>query len=468
MWLRGERLPGSDTKYVDMLAEKLRLTASDRDTLKEALMESLRQGRPQKHIPRSGIDAAGELLAAAWSAHGSTLDDRRILDSRPRVSNRIVISGTENVILAATELVARAPEHPAHTASDIFVTYRGSKSVFESHPQLLSLWNAAISSALRKDYRVHALWHLDRNVARSIHLAKDTLALVGRGEYLPMYTPGGGVVDPPHDLLIVPGMEALTMYATTQGVQVDTAIRVREPGQLNVLLHHVEQCAAISQSILTFYAGNEHEASHRAGVAADIEAGRRIVLKDGLSTLTRPRSWFNRPERLKDKTLREGEEFDAWVERERERLPAFLEAARTGSFKDMCPQSRITRLLGKGEYYRWDGIKSVETDMDMAREHVKNLIWLLKTLDGYELALLDEVETRTIDPRFCMVHGDISVILEFDQLVSGQIKPVKMQINESRIVSAFREHLEGLWSTVRLRKKTDCIQWLERQLERTE
>jgi hypothetical protein len=108
------------------------------------------------------------------------------------------------------------------------------------------------------------------------------------------------------------------------------------------------------------------------------------------------------------------------------------------------------------------------------RKLIENSIYSLKTLENYEMAVLDEDEVGLIQARsgksvvYWLVKAGKELLLEsWPRVDSGEAHHVHFAVHESSLATAFQEHFKNVWNRVSPahRDKARVTAWLEGLLE---
>ncbi|MBV9597282.1 MAG: helix-turn-helix transcriptional regulator [Chloroflexi bacterium] len=458
-WLSGLRTPGIGSDHLEKVSEALGLDDTEVQRLRAAQLHSLaeKQRRPAPKIPAT----IPNLLNATPAALGAY--KRYRLPSRDGARNGpAAFEGGMALIDRAIELGIE------ETSGCILLTFQGENDLFAHlSPGARKDWRRILQSAVRSGFHIKHLLRLDKDVNRSAELVSQMLDLLGyRGTYRPFYFPRYGFLDVPYDLLVIPRLGALTFYATTHDSRSDAAILTKNPSEVELIQAHFAQLESHAKLLLRAYSSNvtgERLQFDSKLTDAEVRPGERYLLKNGLSSLTRPAStysvgspWWERYElgyhAGKDLPV------DVLAKHRLKRLESFRKQIGSHLFRDLCPLDAIERLASSGSAPPDEDEVTVgraPSTVQALREAFERLTTVLAMLDypKYELGLfesehlLDRSHT-SITRSFWEIKNDNVFIETFPKNNDGTTTEFDLVLTEPTIADGFKSFHTRLWEGV--------------------
>jgi hypothetical protein len=351
----------------------------------------------------------------------------------------------------------KQPEDPL--ASTILLTSLG-QNAFDKFPRLQPRWLEACYKALEQGWSLHHLWRLDTeesdtNHQHALSLIKDSLKLLGTGRYLPEHfrQSGLGLLNPPYDLLIIPEIAAMWFFASENPLSDDAAVVFRNRLLIEHLQGHFDQMTS-QTSILTRSYNlqdiNEKVAFWEELDEAEESLGSRLLVKQsGLSSLTRPDSWYV-PGSPWLETAK-GADMDEQLTRKHfeRRKEAFEQQIHTYDYLEMCPMHAIAEVVRSYVYPRDTALGfEYKSTAEEVRGHLQNAVKMLREYPHYQLALLDQEEERRILVQpFWEVTGNESVLIQtWFKDPAGDETDLGIKITEETVVKTFHTYFNRLWN----------------------
>jgi hypothetical protein len=470
-WLRNEAVPKLDTAYCHDIAQKLHLNQTELSQLKDAQVYSLSKPLERRPKARSDSAAVERLLRQAAprprSSGGIATPLAAPQTLTPRESG--VIWGRPALVETMISLVENLPALSRFQSQTLLFTFQGAENVFDDFPELQDLFTKALYGALQRGWKICHLWRIDQDVRRSIFLVENMLKLLGTGRYLPHYISQYGTLSAPYDLLIVPGTAAMLFFATQTPRRDDAALLSHDPEQIELLRTHFYQLYAMSQPLAKTYLPEDGSRNWQALADAESTPGGRLVVKDGLSFLTEPPEWYSQDWMLNEVLDLHGPALAEMLESQRRRFASFQANIATSSYRDICPRRAIERLVRDGEPPSKDRYPpGYRLSPRARREQLERTIYLLRTCQRFEIALIDEEEEQFVPAEmFWEVAGQKTVVmLSWSSDMKDKDIIIELVINEPTIVHTFHDYFKELWDRIapEHKDKSQVIAWLEQQL----
>lgn len=470
-WLRNEAVPKLDAAYCDEITLTLHLSQAEVSRLKEAQIFSLSNPLERRPKARSVGAAVEHLLRQAGPRSRSKAGSPSPLPSPnppvPRPSG--VIWGRPALLKVIISLLENLPPLSRLQSNTLLLTFQGAEDAFDDFPELHDQYLKALQEALQLGWQVCHLWRVNQDSRRSIVLVESILKLLGTGRYLPSYISDYGTLTPPYELLIIPRTAALLCFATQNPRRVDAGLLTHNLEQIELPHTHFYQLHAMSQPLAHIYLPQRGPQVWRAYADAESQPGGRVVVKDGLSFITEPHSWYSEDGLMAQTIDLSEQERTIALESQHCRYAAFQINIASYPYRDICPRRAIERLAQYGEAPSNDRLPpSFRLSQQARREQLERAIYLLRTYKQYELALIDEQEEQFIPTEmFWEVTGQHSVLmLSWSTDMRGKDIIIELAINEPSIVRAFHDYFAELWERIAPshKDKAHVIEWLEHQV----
>ena len=478
-WLRNDRVPRLGTEHVANVAVALRLDAAARARLRQAQIAELSRPRAPRSASstqeRASRTAVDHLLERSADPSPPPIPAPHQWHAPAIRRSAVALNGSAEVISAAIELVG-ATHKPAASQTTILLSMQGGKlfAGVEGERELHATWQHALRDALSRGREVVQLWRLDRDVGRTLSLVEEMLQLVGSGRYYPRYFERYGLLRPPYDLIIIPPKAALLIFSTKDADAVDAAVALTDEAQVALLERHFAQLHARTRQLLEEFRPQVQELEYTRALAdAESRAGGRMVIKNGLSALTYPPSWWRTDSWFLDQVVRSGlvqrADIPAYRADLERRWRAFTRRVREFPYRDVCPASVVERIGAGDQYTRADEPHSgYEVAPELRLAHLRRVVEILRSYPNYHLALIDQHEEQavSVEPAREVVGDHDAFIGVGSRSERGDVAHVDLHITEGTIAWALREHFESQWERIaeRHRDRDYVIHCVEQQI----
>ncbi len=446
-WLRNDRTPKLNSGHLETIAECLALSQEDYRRLRDAQIESLHSyPLPPPVNPRWEVS---RILQEAQCSKGRAVhpSDASYGTQHASQGNHRVVWGREAVHRTVESLLMAAPQPAPSGDSRIMLTAMGG-SPFE---ELFDLVRAGRTAARRSGDDQYSLVHLlrlDANLdlpARVVgHLLKG-LAAADRCEprYFTRYwTPAAS-----HELLIVPGAGAMLFLSTDQPGQLDAALVLRDEESMRALRAHFAGLQELTKPLLRTYVSGRDDFQFLERLEQIAEAGGDcLTSRNGLVLQTEPYAWGE--ELPTSPATHVAHDLRTFVPVRNRLLDAFYRNVERHRFLAICPMRAVERMvrLGEGDP---SGPRPYLTPRQRL-EQLENLIALVKSFDGFRLALVGEAEEDLVSANLWQVQwdaaGNSSVMMEAAAVsTEGGNITMALEILEPTVCRAFRDYALDLF-----------------------
>jgi hypothetical protein len=475
-WLRGERTPRFNSGHADRIAAALQLSPSERHTLFQSQVRSLRERPAQRSRPAPRSHFVSAPVDSLLDYRTKTLPGRAPTPRGVRRSTTLMegaVRGPRATLGAAIELLATAPA-PRSLEQTIQLTWQGEGALDPFHPPFGTDWISELRGALARGWKAQHLWRVNRDISRSVTLVQTMLDLIGAGAYESFFLPKHETLATPYDLLIVPEHAAALFFATADGSTIDSALITRDAGQIALLSAHFDLLAKQAQPLMESYPRRLVGLFDTVQAESELRSPGRLFVKYAPSLMTEPAD-FNSETSFVGERMREmgftGAALTHRLESRRERLMALLAHAETTDSRDICTMQSIEEIVAHGWYQENAQILPTKgAPVAERRQHLHNMIAVLERYPHFQLALLDADEARDLKvTRETMweILGEQRVLINACSIDSDD-QPVYVDItlDEPGIVAAFVSYYESLWQRIapEHRDKHWVITWLKTQL----
>jgi hypothetical protein len=470
-WMRGEKTPSLNSDYAAHISTHLKLTHTEAQDLRNAQIRSLSDRKPRlpRRKPAGGSGSVEPLLEHS----GQARHEREAVRERMAPPNASAMSVTLQMI----ELLEGLPTAAGRTGEDktIVLTWQ-SRDPIDLTPDLQERWQAAIQTALRRGWRILYLCRLDANTARTVRLVEMMRDFFGAGAYTPRYFRTYGTLSPAWDMLIIPGIAAVMIFATRTAYSGDASIVTWDAQHIHTLLAYAKQLVEQTTPFVNVYFLSKNAiAMSQVLIDAESHEGGRLTVKDELSVITQPEAWFDGPRPPGLPETLPSEDWRTIAERRKARIAAFKRNIDVDDYYDICTERAIKRLQRSAypDASGWRQARLARERRERCLEHLRNTVALLRQHERYHLALVSDHQLNDpgpngipIDPMW-EVTGDNNLFLSAqipDE--SGNPAPANLHISEPTIAEGFRESFRHMWERIPPvnREKEAVIRWIERQI----
>jgi hypothetical protein len=275
-------------------------------------------------------------------------------------------------------------------------------------------------------------------------------------------------------MLIVPDHAAALFFATADGSTVDSAAVTRDPAQIALFSAHFDLLGNSAQPLMDSYPRRLVGLFDKVQAESELRSPGRLFVKYSPSVMTEPANFNSETsfmaERMRDMGFT-GAALRHRLERRRERLMALLAHAETTDCRDICAMQSIKDIVQHGWYLENAQIRPTKgAPVAERRQHLENMIDVLRRYSHFQLALLDEEEARELKVTRETMWEALSAerVLINACSIDSDDQPVYVDItlNEPSIVAGFVNYYESLWQRIAQehRDKKWVIAWLEKQL----
>ncbi len=467
-WLRNEAVPKLDAPYRETIIRHLSLSQGEAERLKAAQIYSLSLPAERRTRARNG-GAAVERLIRQTRAHPRPAPAAaHTMQPPPALHPSGIIWGRPRILETIVRLLESLPTLTRQHTKTILLSFQGEEDAFDDFPDLQEQYHQAIEHVLRRGWNICHLWRLDHDVRRSLLLVESMLKFLGTDRYQPHYLRQYGTLAPPYDLLVIPQTAAMLLFATQNPHRADAAMLTHDAEQMELFQTHFHQLLAQSQPLIKSYLPQDEILALEAYAEAEAQPGGRMAVKNGLTFLAEPPSWYEEDSPLAHSLDLSDAAIHSALVSQRRRLAAFQTHIGSFQYRDICPRRAIERLVYGGEPTQEYQGRGIQFSAQERREQIVHILSLLATYDHYQLALIDEEEERAIPVERCweVAGGKTVLLLTWSTDNTGKDILVDLIIHEPTIARAFQDHFDDLWEQIspEHKDKKQVMHWLEQQI----
>lgn len=485
-WLRCERIPSSDSPYIELIMsylsrkalgphQKMNLTevltrheiflsgTSDTemlDKLKSLLLNAQNNSIKQRHQMKNGCKpSAAKSCAAGCDSDGKD-------DFTGSYDNVQIIRGNHSVIAAFFNLTKQAPGAPPGQNNTILVTINNDLKILSDTNGICRRWIKKLYTLLSGGWKLILHIVLDGNVYRTIHIIENIQPLLTTGN-LSVYYSLKQSIDCCMDteLCIIPDIGALLCFSSHKRNQIDSAFLFRSKDSLELLTSRFFLNLNSAKPLLKSYPPQKTSEFQQAFAEYEETPGDKFVFKGGLSTVTLPLDLY---EKYLGLAQIQDPYFSYRAFLHRRRVEAFEEHVRHYRIKDICFTESVMHLADRKKYsfdeeYLFEEYTPEKNDII---RHLEYLVGLLEKYDNYNIAFVDRSLFEHLNNINWMVKDSSCVLIEIYNEIyftDHSCPKINYSITEKSVVQAFHYHFNILWDEIpdENKNKRNTIAWLK-------
>ncbi len=364
----------------------------------KSVLPAKRKNPNRNYNSRTNLDRELSNYLARFKSELTPNDIRHRLES-VKASE---FAGTEQVVVAAVQLLRKALRHHKRQEQSIYITFKNVTRNLYEKPIVSYLWWHLLREAILKGYRVHHIWSPINDAASTTRFLLNTLrclALAGRRHPLHKNkTPydthlyRGQSEKTNCEYLIIPEVGSLILFATSSARGIDAAIYL-PPDCSHALPHHwhllkVQQTAPL----MNIRSRTEYTNWHEDLVASERSPGHRYLMAPFLTTFTVPKAFFTPGHHWSNFHTKRTKALGSrsWVQSELDRINAIEQRVRanTYQFRQICSMRALDYYVQSGALPYAPHTKEYN---DMPRRRLERISRTLELLElpGFEIALAD-------------------------------------------------------------------------------
>lgn len=474
LWINEKRIPTSQ-QDIEHIKEILKLTAPDMRKLDILYQKILNEHRNKKNRIESvsnDDEKKPSLEQEILRSQPDTFFDETFIDEYPRDSlpanGEIVDTFPHFNILINQMLICGALTQPP---SEAVITYFGESLKVIRTGKYWSHLLAALNLLLKKNWKVTCIIRISQDEERTLKFIREYVRQFALSELVDIYYVNYEFHLPPDGYVIVPGIGALHTFAVRNNEDVDSGMFFSDPKTMELTMAYLHNLRAFSHPLIQRFDSEQELIQWEEELTKGESQGKnRILFKEWLSLLTRPRSFYDpKSEWLSD---RSEESKQLSIKHYNQRIEAFERNVRHHNYIDVYPIRIIDRFAQYGEYPHskferaalHHGLSPV-----CRREQLINVIHMLQAHEHYDIILVEEEQEQII---FETMYWEVVVgsAIYFQQYRTNEqnhtSKEYRFLISEPSVVLAFHRHAMNLISQIPfVRPKSEVISYFQDQVD---
>lgn len=496
-WVRGERTPALNSNYLQQIAGALNegLDKAYKKSTKDAFVkgvEDLGSGvegtealsfhdrlvhiLQQSQIYSLGMDHEARKSSKPVERQSYVMD---LLDNVHRQATSPILSniqgsaafqigqipasiqGRDKVLAAAISMIQEAMNDKEPKADrEIFLTFQSEREYFDGYPEIYGHWQHTIIEALRAGWNIKQICKLNRNLERSLKLVNQIMEWTNyRGKYELFYVNKYGIYHPPFEIFLIKGKCALLCFATENNNAIDAALYISDAQSVLVIERFTEQ---MFYNVEPLVRNLDLEQYFELNSAADRKAGHHLLCYHDLNFLTVPYETMRKYIRI---SIPNEAENTIHMKRITASYQSFERDIQKFKICHIYPMRAFEHLVLTGQHLNNVYFRPEPADVT---DHIQHIILLLRTYEGFEIALVSDNQMDLLNQAQWEIKGDHTIMIGVMPKNENDTSVKLLTIAEGTIVGAFQEYYWDLWDRINpiTRDKASVITWLEQLLRR--
>jgi hypothetical protein len=386
-------------------------------------------------------------------------------------SHHVMVRGRAESLRLAIALLNAIPPRKRRSSSDrpVCITSLGADP-FADLPELRTAWWAALHAVLERGWDVVHLVRLDGEGRFAFNYIQNALALLGTatdGKYQPRYFPAHGLLEPSHDLLIVPRCGIMQFFASDGAENIDVSrfypLFDRKSYAIAPLQDYFDWMVSCTRPLATLY--DHLSAGLFRQSVTDSPSEERWLMTDGIDWLP---AWLTDDDvdlvSIARSHSEKSELARAMLANRRLNRRAFSSKGQL-ALRVICPMSALESFAACGEYrhaLRELGVPKRTPAQRAVR--LNAIINELETNDRYQFCLLSNAEARQHFKGVIAVDGGKNVTCKVNYAAPNMHRRTAyLRITEPSAVAASMDFQQQVWESVvpEHRTKAWVIAWLK-------
>jgi transcriptional regulator with XRE-family HTH domain len=368
------------------------------------------------------------------------------------------ISGRKKLLTAILLLLHSAINQSSTSPTDIYITFHSESDFFEGYPNLFCVWKVLIMKALEKGWKVHYLCCLNNNSLRSrkyVNAILDYCCYIDT--FKPYYLSQYGTRSPASDYIVIKAIGSISCFSSEAENYIDFGFFNKHQEGIDALCMHSELIKKQSKPLIKVL--DTIKEYFEFITTKDKQPGDLFIVSFDPHSHTIPLKLW---EKYLKRTIGDPEEVSEHMSRINERLMLFYQDIERYKVKNIIQIKAVEHLVKNSQYLYFNTYQQC-TPQEVL-EHLQHIIYLLKTYENFEIALLSENQNDVLNFVPWEVKGGHSVALT--PWNRGNNRSANhIIITEETTASAFHDYFLDLWTkiTPKYRDKDFVISWFENQ-----
>jgi transcriptional regulator with XRE-family HTH domain len=496
-WLRDERVPSYETRYIDQIIEYItkRITNTYQkeellnllikygvdlsyakgtdisDLLRKMLLEaqgySIMQHKAGKQNAKKAADTRNSIDTTKYiSQEEVALGSSTVSEIMPGLSDSIKIIKSQNKISnAEIELLEKAAcTTPVPGDNTILITYNIEMDIINTD-NWISSWINTLVRLMDRGWRIVLQIILGYNTKIEMIIIEALQVLMTHGNIAIYCQTSKDHVNLVHKEFIVPGIGALVCYPPVNEPKVSSrAFLYNSRESIITLTEHFACRMNTAKPLIKSFPPQKTAEFQQAFVEAEETLGDKYVVKAGLSTLTLPAGLYEKYLAMSGKSVNE---ISYRLFLHKRRLESFNSQIKYYKYRDICFSESLDKLANEHKY-SFDGyiFESTAPDAPDIENHLQNVIDMLQKHDNYELAIISKKQFKHFTDINWAVKDHNCILIESNATLSadGSHRSERnITITEKNTVFAFADYFRMIWEQIpeSCKDKTESIKRLK-------
>lgn len=484
-WVNSKKVPSYGSPYIEAIAEYMEKSILN-SFQEQKVHETIDSIVGMERFRNKDIKIKDKIKFALLQTQGYSIESKisrkpliKDVADKSRVSqitpscDSSLITGYKAVLRAALSLLEEAAEMSPSLEEPILITYNTDIGLLPFCPDFPSNLKKMIIKVLSNGWRVSILIRFNNNLERTIRFVDDMQQYLMIGKCTIYYTSKFDPFMSGREVMAIPHIGALVALSTKLNNQPDSAFLFRNTAAINIFMKNFGQMISFASPLIEKYSIYESIEYRRIITEFDEIRGNRYLWKDGVSSLSISLELY---EKYLKKSRRSSGEIVKLMGYHRRRLESFNELLKYYNYKNILTKQSIENMVKYGEYsfnelYLVGKYKATPLDV---LENLKNMVYLLKKHDNYEIAFVDKTMFKLESNLQWIIKEQKEVLFHMENKSEAIALGNDSQnifsyaiVREPMIIKAFEEKFLDIWNYIvpQDKDKREVIIWIERQIE---
>lgn len=379
-----------------------------------------------------------------------------------------IIIGTKNILYTAVSLLETAANLKCKDNNTIYISFANDMDAIYANKDISARFQCALLATVKNGWNIVYLLRLNNNIDRTIKFIDFIEPLMTTNRFNVYYLKKYDVFITGKEMIIVPGLGALSCFPGKPNSQIDTGFFLKNKIAINVFMHYFNSIiSTFAYPLIKYYTFDKNNEYSNFLIENEKKSGKRFFYKDELSTVALPENLFTK---LLMRKRFSADLIQKELELYRERLNDFLSNLEHYEHLDIYSVDSIENLISH-RLFLFCGINENTTiglEVQDIIDYLQNMIYLLKKYEKYKIAFINERPNVNINNiRFyCMIKERHNALIHVFKPLSG-FPEVRLSIEEPMVVQAFEEYFKKIWEQIAPvnKDKKEIIKWLENKID---
>lgn len=374
-----------------------------------------------------------------------------------------IVIGYKNVLATSISLLEDASKHKCNNGV-IYISFNNNMFVSNHQNDLITFRNAMLK-AMNTGWNIIFLLKLDNNVNTIIKFIDFAQSFIYTTKFHPYYFKKYDLFPTYQEFIVIPQIGALLGLSNNTYSEIDAAFYFRNKVAIDILKNKVDIIIRNHTNTLVKYYRNDNAIDYSNFLSEQEDIiGNRILYKRDFSILMFPENLYKKLLHMEDI---EKDEINISLEFYKRRLKSFLSNIYNYKHTDICHIDCINNLIKYRKLYLYshNKISLINLDLRDVINILKNMVYLLKKYDNYNIVFISQNSNISDFIVYCMLKERNAVIMETYEY-SNDIPIVRMSIKEPMLVKAFEVYFNEVLDHIAPmnKDKNEIINWIEHQI----